>query len=124
MAERFWIHYADPGFPDPPWPGVRRVGPFNNVEEAKAQAASDAATGQGVALGVVNDLESNNSQNASGDRLNTIVSAKQIQKAADEIILETMRNKVQVRAENDAALQNQLDQHGLSIEDLQDGVTK
>lgn len=41
----FYIHFADPGFPDPPWPGERRLGPFPTPEEAHEQAASDVAHG-------------------------------------------------------------------------------
>lgn len=49
---------ADPGFPHPPWPGVRRLGPFLTPEEALSQAVSDAAGGHGVALGVYDDAAS------------------------------------------------------------------
>lgn len=47
-----FIHLDDPGFPDEPWPGQRRLGPFNTPEEALAQAVHDAAMGQGVASGI------------------------------------------------------------------------
>jgi hypothetical protein len=40
-----FIHIQDPGFPEPPWPKVRRFGAFT-LDEAHEQAASDIATGQ------------------------------------------------------------------------------
>jgi hypothetical protein len=40
---QFYIHVDDPSFPDAPWPGVRRLGPYLTLEEAQAQATSDAA---------------------------------------------------------------------------------
>jgi hypothetical protein len=48
----FYIYVEDPGFPDHPWPGFRRLGPFLTADEAVAQAVSDAAGGAGVAAGV------------------------------------------------------------------------
>lgn len=54
----FYIHIDDPGFPDPPWPGQRRFGPYNTVEEALAQAAADAAQGMGVAVGIYDEENS------------------------------------------------------------------
>lgn len=51
----FFIHLADPGFPNPPFPGARRLGPYNTVEEALAQAVADAAQGAGVALGIYDE---------------------------------------------------------------------
>lgn len=44
-GEAFYIHVVDPGFPDPPWPGERRLGPFLTAEEAEAQAVNDVAHG-------------------------------------------------------------------------------
>jgi len=58
VAGRFYIHIADPGFPEPPWPGERRLGPYNTREEAEAQAVSDAAGGYAVALGIYEEGES------------------------------------------------------------------
>lgn len=52
---RFFIHLADPGFEDPPWPNMRRLGPYDTSEEALAQAVADAAQGMGVALGVYDE---------------------------------------------------------------------
>lgn len=51
MSE-FFVHYYDPGFPNPPWPMQRRIGPFLTHEEAFNQAVSDAAHGMGLALGI------------------------------------------------------------------------
>lgn len=41
----FFVHLRDPGFPDSPWPGERRLGPFLTSEEAANQAVSDLAGG-------------------------------------------------------------------------------
>lgn len=54
----YFIHLEDPGFPDEPWPGVRRLGPYPTSEEAFEQAVSDAAYGMGTALGVYAEAES------------------------------------------------------------------
>ena len=54
----YYIHYADPGFPDPPWPGERRLGPFPTLAEAQAQAVSNSASGYGDALGIWSDENS------------------------------------------------------------------
>ena len=44
----FYIHITDPGYPDPPYPGERRFGPYITKEEALNQAASDASVGMGT----------------------------------------------------------------------------
>lgn len=54
----FYIHLEDPGFPEHPWPGVRRLGPFLSDTEALEQAVSDASLGHGVALGIYTEAES------------------------------------------------------------------
>lgn len=54
----WFIHLDDPGFQDNPFPGQRRLGPFDTAEEAVAQAVSDAAVGMGVAAGVYGEDES------------------------------------------------------------------
>jgi hypothetical protein len=54
----FFIHLEDPGFPEHPWPGQRRLGPYPTSEEAVEQAVSDASLGHGVALGVYAEPES------------------------------------------------------------------
>jgi hypothetical protein len=51
----FFIHLDDPGFPDPPWPGQRRLGPYETAEEAYEQAVSDAASGAGLAVGIYDE---------------------------------------------------------------------
>ena len=48
----YYIHITDPGFPDHPWPGERRFGPYAELDDAIAQAVSDAAIGMGTALGI------------------------------------------------------------------------
>jgi len=58
MTSGFYIHYEDPQFWEPPWPGIRRLGPFLTEQEALNQAASDAAVGAGVPVGVFTDAES------------------------------------------------------------------
>lgn len=57
-GDGFYIHIADPGFPDPPWPGFRRLGPFLTQAEALAQAAGDAAQGMGVATAIYTGTDS------------------------------------------------------------------
>jgi len=61
VADEYFIHVRDPGFPDPPWPGERRLGPFLTLEEAEAQATSDLAhsyiTGDGM-TGIYTNAES------------------------------------------------------------------
>lgn len=42
---RFFVHLADPSFPEAPWPNTRRLGPFDTLAEAQAQAAADLAGG-------------------------------------------------------------------------------
>ena len=54
----FYIHIKDPGYPDPPYPGERRLGPYLTKEEAIDQAISDATVGMGVAVGIFSDEES------------------------------------------------------------------
>lgn len=41
----FYLHIADDGFAEPPWPGERRLGPFETAAEAEAQAVNDVAIG-------------------------------------------------------------------------------
>lgn len=53
----YFIHIADPGFPEPPWPGERRLGPFS-LEAAVEQAVSDAAQGISLAVGIYSEEES------------------------------------------------------------------
>lgn len=60
-GEPYFIHIADPGFPDPPWPGERRLGPFPTAEEATDQAINDMAHGhitQESLTGVFSESES------------------------------------------------------------------
>lgn len=54
----FYVHVEDPGFPEPPWPGERRLGPFPTAAEALEQAVSDAALGSVLAVGVYSEEES------------------------------------------------------------------
>jgi hypothetical protein len=57
----FFIHVADPGFPEGPWPSVRRFGPFLTAEEASNQAVHDLSTGfltEEAFLGVFDDENS------------------------------------------------------------------
>jgi hypothetical protein len=61
----FYIHIEDPGFPEAPWPGERRLGPFVTEEEALNQAVSDAALGFGLAVGVYSEAESERRREAS-----------------------------------------------------------
>lgn len=61
----FYIHIADPSFPEPPWPGERRLGPFPTSDEALEQAISDAAIGAAVAIGVFSEAESERRRVAS-----------------------------------------------------------
>lgn len=65
-AEKFFVHLTDPGFPEPPWPGERRLGPFDTPEEAEAQAVSDIAYGGGEGIvGVYSESESERRREAS-----------------------------------------------------------
>lgn len=54
----WYIHVADPGFPEPPWPGERRLGPYLTDTEAIEQAVSDSGYGMGVIVGVYSAEES------------------------------------------------------------------
>lgn len=57
----FFIHIADPGFPEPPWVNERRLGPYDTDEEAANQAVHDLATGflaEDNFLGVFDDENS------------------------------------------------------------------
>ncbi len=54
----FYVHVADPGFAEAPWPGAKRHGPFLTVEEAVAQATSDAAGGYATPIGIFTEAES------------------------------------------------------------------
>lgn len=64
--EGLYIHLDDPGFPDRPWAGGRRLGPFHACEEsglsaeevALGQAVSDYAGGAYVPLGIFDDENS------------------------------------------------------------------
>ena len=58
----YFIHIADPGFPETPWPGVRRFGPFNTREEAYNQAVEDVSNGAPV-LGIFSEDDSLQLQN-------------------------------------------------------------
>lgn len=53
----YFIHITDPGFPDRPWPGERRFGPYT-LEAAQEQAVSDAAQGIALAVGIFSAEES------------------------------------------------------------------
>jgi hypothetical protein len=97
----YYIHLEDPGFPDHPWPGVRRLGPFLTLEEATEQAISDAALGHGVALGVYSEEESEKRYSGgkegkaafarAGIRSAGEALAKKNQKAAIEVFEENKR---------------------------------
>lgn len=99
----FFIHISDPGFPDPPFPHERRLGPYNTMEEAAAQAVSDTALGFGTPLGVYAEVESE--KRAEGihepdtgtfratTKGKAAYSRSQIEKRA-----ETMRNRIQAQA--------------------------
>lgn len=83
----FYIHIPDPGFPEPPWPGERRLGPFNTAEEAEAQAIDDVARGMGEVLGVF-DEEASEAMASSSKRRAAAVVPSRINKKA-----ETRRNR-------------------------------
>jgi hypothetical protein len=63
----FYIHLLDPGFPDAPWPGARRLGPYNTAEEAEEQAIDDVARGMGEVLGVF-DAEASEAMATGGKK--------------------------------------------------------
>jgi len=81
----YFIHLEDPQFAEGPWPGIRRLGPFNTQEEALNQAASDAAYGGGTALGVFTDEESDSNQ-VNPENATPVHTSADIQQEADTII--------------------------------------
>lgn len=57
-AGPFFVHLADPGFPDHPFPGERRSGPYLTEAEALEQAVWDACGNSAVVVGVYHEAES------------------------------------------------------------------
>lgn len=45
----YFIHIEDPQFHEAPWPGVRRLGPFETKKQAEEQAAAERLRGIEIA---------------------------------------------------------------------------
>lgn len=97
----FFVHLEDPGFPDHPWPGIRRLGPFLTSDEAAAQAISDAASGHGIALGVYSEAESEKRYGGGRDGKATLTRA-QIAKRA-ETVARAARDETAARLRDDVS---------------------
>ena len=85
MSGAFYIHIADPQFLDPPWPGVRRLGPFDTQTDALAQAGSDLASGAGLALGVWDESASESMSAIDAAALPPVCTPDDITTAASQI---------------------------------------
>lgn len=116
MAQ-FYIHIADPGFPDPPWEGQRRLGPFNTKEEAVAQAASDTAMGAGEALGVFTGAESDKGKDDTSVMTATVTTLD-VNDLAKVIVEAEITKQLGEQAEDRAALVSILPE-GVTIADIE-----
>lgn len=83
MRGPFFIHLDDPGFPEHPWPGQRRLGPYPTSAEALEQAVSDASLGLGVAAGIYEQAESE--KRLAGKRGKATVTRARIQARGETI---------------------------------------
>jgi hypothetical protein len=112
----YYVHLEDPGFPEHPWPGERRLGPFLSSDEALTQAVSDASLGHGVAAGIY--AESESEKRLSGRAGKAKVARAEIRRRAETISRkrqdEEKRAAEQVRADIEAILPA-----GVGWEDLQ-----
>jgi hypothetical protein len=131
----YYIHYADPGFPDPPWPGQRRSGAFLTLEEATAQAVSDAASGFQTPVGIFHEADSDKLSEHMGETEDTFqpfedfktksaVPVKDVIKKANKIREESVAEVAAGYALDREALASQLPD-GVSVDDvlaLRDGV--
>lgn len=110
---KFFIHLDDPGFPDPPWPFQRRLGPYDTHEEAVRQAVSDLAGGHSVGATVYSHEESEKLRDgarakahASPAELNRLAKAER--KRRDRLAELERLKAAELRDEHDALLREML----------------
>ncbi len=117
---QFFIHHHDPQFEEPPWPGVRRLGPYNTLEEAQAQAEADAASGYGVALGIFSEEESENLKEKQADEQESgdpEVSSETILEEGNKIRETQVQERLSLMAEDRASLSSILPE-GITVDDI------
>ena len=84
MDESWYIHLHDPQFFDDPWPGQRRIGPFNSEEEATEQAANDLARGMGEGtIGVFTGQASDDMRESTKEALGDMSENQKLEHAQD-----------------------------------------
>jgi len=119
---KFYVHIKDPGFPDPPWPGERRLGPFLTVEEAHSQAVSDVAQGhisEENLIGVFDDSASA-ARDEHPDHAIAAVSADKIMQAAVPVRHAAAEAHARMIDDQRAALAIKLEGTGVSVDEFLD----
>lgn len=115
----YYIHIADPGFPDPPWPGRRRLGPYLTQGEAEDQAIDDLSRGiirEDEFMGIYEEDASE--QMASGvKKLKAAVVASRVLPKADTRRRRYLARVAKEQEDNRAAFQALLPK-GVRVEDL------
>jgi len=117
-TEEYFIHYADPGFAEPPWPGQRRQGPYLTVDEAFNQAVSDGAGGQAEALGIFTSSQSDELANNPDADVTPEKTAEEISTAAHTLREELVVESAHVADSDRQAIEDLLPS-GVKLEDLE-----
>jgi hypothetical protein len=112
----FYIHIADPAYPDAPWPGERRLGPFLTADEALNQAISDASQGFGWPLGIYDEKESE--KHSDGTESHQIHSQGEIRKAAESLQKQNAKERSRAVEEQRQMIEQTLPD-GITWDDLQ-----
>jgi hypothetical protein len=122
----YFIHLADPSFPEGPWPGERRLGPFNSQKEAAAQAANDIAIGMGESIiGVYSEAESDKRDEAmrseDAPQAKLAVTREKLDSAAAKIREQNNREVARVIEEQRQLLEQVLPE-GVSVDEFLSAV--
>ena len=118
MAGPYYIHIADPGFPEPPYPGVRRIGPIEDLEAVKAQAVEDMASGGANVLGIYDASQSDGMADKGADtHPSGRINVDTLKQEADDLVKERVAEASAVAADFEETLNQRLPE-GVTIADL------
>jgi hypothetical protein len=110
---RYYVHVEDPGFPEEPWPGERRLGPYDDEDAAYEQAVDEAAYGGAVVLGVYEEDASE--QSRDGARKRAVKTHAQIERRAETVRRYEARRRAEALSADRDALEAQ---HSMGLDEL------
>jgi hypothetical protein len=115
--EQYYIHIEDPGFPEEPWPGQRRMGPYLTQEEAVEQAASDISTGAGGGVVGIFTTSASDEMRDQVEGTAPAVDLETLTTRADEITSDRLDKAAEAESDEGAAMKAVLEATGVTVTD-------